>query len=224
EPFLQQIFKSFNFLKVSYISSNLYATSLCCWQDKALKKKKRQTEEFRNLEIKKIRGLFSKKGVIVPANTNFGTLTSRGYGTLDNKKLTLTIYETLFLQSKGILEVVKRKSGKALDFQELLHQFRLVDENVWVKYLIYRDLRSRGYVVREGFGLGIDFRVYEKGEYGKATASYLILGIQEGKPITVKKLARVLRHVQSLKKKLVLAVVNRRGEIVYYTLSKLTIK
>ncbi len=93
-----------------------------------------------------------------------------------------------------------------------------------MKYLIYRDLRSRGYVVREGFGLGIDFRVYERGEYGKATADYLILGIQEGKPTSVEELARVLKHVQSLKKELVLAVVNRRGEIVHYTLSKLTMK
>jgi len=33
-----------------------------------------------------------------------------------------------------------------------------------------------------------------------------------------------LKNVLSLKKKLVLAVVNRRGEIVHYTLSKLTMK
>ena len=111
-----------------------------------------------------------------------------------------------------------------MNFRELLSLYRLADENVWVKYLIYRDLRSRGYVVREGFGLKITFRLYERGEYGKATATYLILGIQEGKPISVKELASVLKHVQSLKKKLVLAVVNRQGEIVYYTLSKLTMK
>ncbi len=186
--------------------------------------KKKQVEEFRDSEIKKIKGLLSKKDVTVSTTDNFENLTSRGYGILENKKLTLSFYEALFLQSKGILEVVKGKSHKAIDFQELLHQFKLVDESAWVKYLIYRDLRSRGYVVREGFGLGIDFRVYERGEYGKATANYLILGVQEGKPITVKELARVLKHAQSLKKKLVLAVVNRRGEIVYYTLSKLTMK
>jgi len=194
------------------------------WQDKPLKEKKRQNEELRDSEIKKIKSVLSKKGVTISAGDNFESLTSRGYGTLENKELVLSFYETLFLQSKGLLEVFKRKSRKSLGFQELLHQFKLVDENVWVKYLIYRDLRSRGYVVREGFGLGIDFRVYERGEYGKATATYLILGIQEGKPMSVKQLAGVLKHVLSLKKKLVLAVVNRRGEIVHYTLSKLTMK
>lgn len=210
-------------MKTSYISHNSYAISLC-WQDKALKDKKRQVEESRNSEIKKIKGSLSKKGVTVSASDGFENFASRGYGILENRKLTLSFYEALFLQSKGILEVFNGKSRKALDFQELLHRFGLADENVWVKYLIYRDLRSRGYVVREGFGLGIDFRVYERGEYGKATATYLVLGIQEGKPISVKHMARVLKHAQSLKKKLVLVVVNRRGEIVYYTLSKLTMK
>ena len=183
-----------------------------------------QARESDNSELKKIRGLLSKQGVELSTDSNLASLTSRGFGTPEKNKLTLNVFETLFLQSKGILEVQKGKRLRALDFQQLLHRFALLDKSVWAKYLVYRDLRSRGYVVREGFGLGIDFRVYERGEYGKATATYLILEIQEGKPISVEKLARVLKHVQSLKKKLVLAVVNRRGEIVYYTLSKLTMK
>jgi tRNA-intron endonuclease len=77
-------------------------------------------------------------------------------------------------------------------------------------------------VVREGFGLGIDFRVYDRGEYGKKTAKYLIFGIQEGKPTSMDELSRALQHAQSLKKRLVLAVINRRGEVVYYSLSQLS--
>ncbi|MFQ5999828.1 MAG: tRNA-intron lyase, partial [Candidatus Bathyarchaeia archaeon] len=66
--------------------------------------------------------------------------------------------------------------------------------------------------------------VYGRGEYGKETAKYLIFGIQEGQPVSMEELARALRYVQSLKKKMVLAVINRRGEIVYYSLSQLTLK
>ena len=188
-----------------------------------MKEKKRQNKETRNSEIK-IRGALSKKGITISGKQNSENLSSRGYGTMETKKLILDFHEALYLHSKDMLKVGKGTARKALSFQELLQQFKTIDENAWVKYLIYRDLRSRGYVVRNGFGLGIDFRVYERGEYGKATAPYLIFGIQEGQPVQVKELAQVLRHVQSLKKKLVLAVVNRRGEIVYYTLSKLTMK
>ena len=83
-----------------------------------------------------------------------------------------------------------------MNFQRLLQHLKSVEENAWAEYLTYRDLRSRGYVVREGFGLGVDFRLYERGGYGKETAKYLILSIQEGKPISLEYLTRVLRQCQ----------------------------
>jgi len=72
--------------------------------------------------------------------------------------------------------------------------------------------------------LGVDFRVYERGDYGEETAKHLILSVQEGKPIHLEGLTQVLRQSQSLKKQLILAVMNRRGEIVYYSVSQLSFK
>ena len=135
----------------------------------------------------------------------------------------LAFYEALYLLDKDMLEI-KNQKGKAADFQTILHCYETQNENAWVNYLVYRDLRSRGYVVREGFGAGIDFRIYERGAYGKDTAPYLILGTQEGKPLGVNELANALQQCQSQKKELILAVMNRRGEIVYYSVSQLTFK
>ena len=148
----------------------------------------------------------------------------RGYGVTEDDKLRLTFYEALFLLGKGAIEIKDEETKKKMVFQELLKRFRSVDKDAWVRYLIYRDLRSRGYVAREGFGLGIDFRLYERGDYGRETAKHLIFGIQEGQPVSVEKLARTQRYVQNLKKNLILAVINRRGEIVYYSLSELNLK
>ncbi|MGD8505793.1 MAG: tRNA-intron lyase [Candidatus Bathyarchaeota archaeon] len=185
-----------------------------------------ETEKNRNTEIKKTETLLREKDILVSSveAEAIERLSSRGYGVSENENLTLSFYEALFLLSKGIIEIKDEKTKKKVDFETLLQRYQSSEKNAWVKYLIYRDLRSRGYVAREGFGLGIDFRVYERGEYGKETAIYLIFGIQEGQPVTVEELARALNHVQSLKKKLVLAVLNRRGEVVYYSLSQLTLK
>jgi tRNA-intron endonuclease len=169
----------------------------------------------------KVKGLLVEKNVKIPKNQNVEGIASKGYGVKENDELLLTFYEALYLMDKGMLEV-EDKEGRKLEFQELLQHYKSVNENAWVEYLTYRDLRSRGYVVREGFGLGVDFRVYERGEYGKDTAKYLILSIQEGKPISLEDLTRVMLQCQSLKKELILAVVNRRGEIVYYSISQLT--
>jgi len=148
----------------------------------------------------------------------------KGYGITEDGKLSLAFHEALFLLGKSAITVKDEATNKKLQFQELLKRFQSIDKDAWVRYLIYRDLRSRGYVAREGFGLGIDFRVYERGDYGKGTAKHLIFGIQEGQPVSIEKLARTQRYVQNLKKSLILAVINRRGEIVYYSLSELNLK
>jgi tRNA-intron endonuclease len=171
----------------------------------------------------RIKGSLEKKGVTVTEKQSVDELTSKGYGQMENKELLLSFYEALYLLNRGLLEIEDRK-GHNTGFQQLLLSYKSTCENAWAAYLAYRDLRSRGYVVRGGFGSGVDFRVYERGDYAKATAKYLILSIQEGKPISIKALTNTLTQSLSLKKELVLAVMNRRGETVYYSVSQLNLK
>ena len=169
------------------------------------------------------KGLLVQSGVEVSSKESIEELSKKGYGINENGIQLLSFYEALFLLGKGRLEIEDDK-GEMVDFQRLLHLFEDDDEDAWIKYLTYRDLRSRGYVVRKGFGLAVDFRVYDRGEYGKDTAKYLVVSVQEGKPLPLENLVKILRHCQSQKKKLILAVMNRRGEIVYYSISQLTMK
>lgn len=171
----------------------------------------------------KTSGVLAEKGVRVTEQSSIDALSQRGYGTAENGVFTLTFYEALYLLDKEMLEV-KDEKGEEMNFQSLLRCCEKVDENAWVKYLVYRDLRSRGYVAREGFGAGIDFRVYERGAYSKDTAAYLVTSTQEGTPVPVQDLTNAMMQCQSQKKELVLAVMNRRGEIVYYSVSQLTFK
>ncbi len=173
--------------------------------------------------VAEIKGILEKRGVRIAEKKNADELSSRGYGVPTDEGLLLAFYEALYLLDKGIL-IVTSKRKKRVDFQTLLEQFETSSENAWTQYLAYRDLRSRGYVVREGFGSGVDFRVYERGEYSKDTAKYLILNVQEGRPLSLRELANTLKQSQSLKKELVLAVMNRRGEVVYYSVSQLNLE
>lgn len=181
------------------------------------KTQQNQPSEFR------FEGMLTEKGVRINDKQAADRLSTSGYGVSEDGEFMLAFFEALYLLGKGLLEV-KDEKHREIVFQKLLGKYEMVDENAWAKYLAYRDLRSRGYVVREGFGASADFRVYERGEFSKDTAKYLIVSIQEGKPVAVEDLIRALKQVQSLKKELVLAVMNRRGEIVYYSVSQLTLK
>jgi len=178
--------------------------------------------EATGLEIR-AKGLLTEKGVEIPDKGSIDALSSRGYGTMLNDTFSLSFYEALYLLEKEQLEVLG-KSKKPAKFETLLECYKEIDGNAWVNYLVYRDLRTRGYVVREGFGAGTDFRIYERGAYGKDTAQYLVLSIQEGKPLPIQDLKNAVQQCQSQKKELTIAVMNRRGEIVYYSVSPLTFK
>ena len=168
-------------------------------------------------------GTLAEDGVKVADRSSIDSLSQRGYGTVEKDVLTLAFYEALFLLDKQLLRVIDRK-GTLVDFQVILQMYEKADENAWMHFMVYRDLRSRGYVVREGFGEAIDFRIYERGTYGKDTAPFLVLSTQEGQPLPIEDLGNALMQTQSLKKEMVLAVMNRRGEIVYYSVSSLTFK
>lgn len=168
----------------------------------------------------KSKGIISDMGVEVNEKSSIDALSSRGYGIKGETSLILSFYEALYLNNKENLTIYSSKNIK-LNFQDILRFYEKNNPNAWANYLVYRDLRSRGYVVRGGFGDGIDFRIYERGSYGKNVASTLILSTQEGKPLSIEFLSKVIKQCQSQKKALVLAVMNRRGEIVYYSVSKL---
>ena len=74
--------------------------------------------------------------------------------------------------------ILKKKI--TFDFSSFLKILLKRDASVFTKFIIYRDLRTRGYIAKEGFGFGNDFRVYERGEYFKKPAKYVIFGINEG--------------------------------------------
>ncbi len=168
----------------------------------------------------KVRARLSDGKVVVPEGRESYDLAKKGYGSRGSEGLVLEPWEALYLVEKGRLEVVKGPGEPAMGFQELLRLFKALDEWIWAKYLIYRDLRERGYVVKKGFGPGMTFRLYDRGDYGRKPAKFLVYGILEGSPVKVSDLEEAVREAQASNKELILAVVERRGEVIYYSLGE----
>jgi len=173
------------------------------------------------MNSREVTAIFSKGEVLVPKKEEAESLLQSGYGTVVDDVCILSKCETLYLIAEKRLRV--SNAEETITFQSLLESFRIDDPEIWTRYIVFMDLRSRGYVVKEGIGNGIDFRVYERGMYHVKVAKYFIFAICEGNPIPAERLGRVLRMVQTMKKTLIVAVVDRRGEIVYYSISMLNL-
>lgn len=147
-------------------------------------------------------------------------LGSKGFGfRFRDNLLILRPFEALYLMSQNKLTLYHK--SKQIDFNQYLKLLEHEDSKIWLRYLIYKDLRDKGYVVKDGYGFDMDFKVYEAGDYGSKPAKYLVYGVVEGDPLPVMKLYNILRNSYSLRKSLIIATVDRRSEIVYYMLSSL---
>jgi len=175
------------------------------------------------VEMETISAVYTGGRVAVPAQNEANSLYQDGYGSLlsDARLLTLKPCETLHLVERMRIAVVDEENRRRLVFQELLWRFSSDDPLIWTRYLIYRDLRSRGFVVRDGPGLGVDFLVYERGSYGKRPPRYLVYAVWEGAPESLRHLCQALEAAEAAGWILRLAAVDRRGEVVYYTLSEM---
>lgn len=164
-----------------------------------------------------IRGILWQKKTVVEDLDMINALEARGYGQQEGKKFTLSDFESLYLVHAGRL--VLRQKRTALNFDDLVHIYKRSDPDILTKFLIYRDLRTRGYVVKAGFGFGSDFRVYEKGDFGHKGARYLIFAFSEGTREKIGLLQKKVSEITRMGKEPIVAVVERRGEIIFYKIS-----
>ncbi|MBS7637851.1 tRNA-intron lyase [Candidatus Bathyarchaeota archaeon] len=170
--------------------------------------------------------VYTEAGVIVvPDLSDAGSLYQDGYGSFqDDHILTLKPFEALYLLERSRIIVLDERDRRGLSFGELLRRFSSEDQLSWTRYLVYRDLRSRGFVVKEGVGEAVDFFVYERGTYPKRPPKYMIHVICEGLPEPISRILEVLKAAEEDNKSLKIAVIDRRGEVVYYTIAELKFK
>lgn len=145
-------------------------------------------------------------------------LRNRGFGEREELGYVLKSYESLYL---FYVKKLVLRNKQTLTFDSLFDTLARYENKIMTRYLIYRDLRSRGYVAKEGFGFGNDFRVYERGEYEKKPAKYVVFGMNEGTNIAAKDLVQAVEQIEKMGKEAVIAVIERRGEVIYYKASRM---
>ena len=155
--------------------------------------------------------------VINPKMQNI--LNERGFGESEKDTLILNSFETLYLLYNNKLEL--KKINKNIVFDELIQKYIQKNDDILTRFLLYRDLRTKGYVVKDGFGFGSDFRVYEKGTYGNKDAKFLIFAFNEGTQQKISKLYKNIHEITQMGKEPIIAVIERRGEIIYYKINKM---
>lgn len=141
---------------------------------------------------------------------NFGYPRSGGGVDLD-------LIEAVYLLEGRRLEVLS--DGKVMLFEELFRHAAMELEGFDIKYLVYRDLRNRGFVVKFESG-DYDISVFPRGKtMSNSRPEFMVRAVSERTAVDISKVVREANDVSERKKKLLYGVVDEEGDLTYYTLS-----
>ena len=135
------------------------------------------------------------------------------FGKIEADFLHLSLIEACYLLEKGRLNIyeddVKCSVGYLIDI--------IKEQNLYAKYIVYRDLKDRGFVIKTGFKYGSEFRLYNRGGGpGQGHSDYLVKIIFENYDINALDFASYVRVSHGVNKKLLLAIVDEDFDITYY--------
>ncbi|MEM5815008.1 MAG: tRNA-intron lyase [Candidatus Aenigmatarchaeota archaeon] len=158
----------------------------------------------------------------------------KGYGKpvpFENpNRLELDLIEASYLLEKGELKIYVRENDKKrmLSLEEILKIGEERIKDFYSQYMVYSDLRNRGYLVKTGFKFGAHFRVYEKGVKIKRGpkapfehTKFVVHAVPEEVAFSLPEMSRAVRLAHNIRATFIWAVVDRENDITYYEIKRL---
>lgn len=131
--------------------------------------------------------------------------------------LDLDLIEATFLLQSGKLTVVQE--DHELSFPELFRHSASMIPEFDIKYLVYTELRSRGFIVKPDSG-DYDLRVYGRGDLpNRSREKYWVKAVSERSKFDIIEFFRLLALLKDDKRELLYGVVDEEGDITYYVVS-----
>jgi len=141
--------------------------------------------------------------------SRFGTL-------LPDNRVQLSLLEACYLVEKQRIEVFS-SSKKSVSLEQLMKKAKRRNKEFWIKFVVFRDIRNRGYIVKTALKFGADFRVYDRGvKPGEDHAKWVVFPVHETDALTWQEFAAKNRVAHSTKKKLLIGVVDDEGDVSYW--------
>lgn len=148
----------------------------------------------------------------------YSELNKFNFGEKFEDKVKYSLVEAMFLVQNNKMKIFQ--NNKLLEVEDLTKKFTRIDKKFPIKYIIFKDLRIKGYIVKTALKFGAEFRVYEKGKRpGKAHAKWIVFTDSEENKTTWHDFAAKNRVAHSTNKKMLLGIVDEEGQPLYYEIN-----
>jgi tRNA-intron endonuclease len=121
-----------------------------------------------------------------------------------SKPSELSLIEAYYLLKNDRITIFDPLQNKNLDVDEFYEISKKIHHKFEEKFIIYKDLRDKGYIPRPGLKFGADFVVYKKGP-GLEHSPFIVHVLPHDSKITAIDMVRAGRLATSVRKKFVIA-------------------
>jgi len=134
------------------------------------------------------------------------------------RPLELSLIEASYLLSKNKLRIKRALTKEMVTYEELKSIGEQYYDRFTEKFLVYTDLRNRGYIIRPGLKFGADFAIYEHGP-GIDHSPLIVHVLSRGVELSPIELVRAGRLATTVRKKFTIATVLLDGTTRYFMFS-----
>ncbi len=128
--------------------------------------------------------------------------------------LKLGLIEALYLLEAGRLEI--KSKGRRVNFVRLFRYANRQYPDFEIKFIVYRDMRMRGYVVKPDIS-PVHFRVFPRGGIPSKTPSrFWVFAASERGTFDMEGMIYQINRVVKARKKLLVGIVDEEGDLTYY--------
>lgn len=146
-------------------------------------------------------------------------------------RLEMELVEAAYLLEKEWMTVIEKgkTKKKSIKFSDLLKHAcdNIIDFDT--QYAVYKDMRTRGYLVKTGFKFGTHFRVYDRGvrlKRGPKSVNehtkWIVHAVAEEAAFSLPEFSRAVRLAHNIRATMLWAVVDKESDVTYYLVQRIT--
>lgn len=164
--------------------------------------------------MKKIQATIIKNQITSNSSEAHAIFHKSHFGEKIGEKILYSSSEAFFLTEQNKIQISDFQN-KPLTKNQLLKKLQRFDKNFALKYLVFKDLRTKGYIIKTALKFGTEFRVYDKNK-NSPHSKWLCYPVQENQSIKWQDVVARNRVAHSTKKNLLIAIVDEESDISYF--------
>lgn len=171
------------------------------------------------VSVRKIRSFLLGRIVVADNKSQAQELYDKSrFGELVDGKIQYSLVEALYLIEKAKLVIKENK--RAMKKDDFIRLSQKLEKDFWIKYVVFRDMRNRGYIVKTALKFGAEFRVYDRGiKPGDDHAKWILFPVSESRSLTWYNFSAMNRVAHSTRKNLLVGIVDAESSVTYYNVA-----